>query len=626
MRYRPSHYQNVYLIGSGHFLPGEPVNNEEMDAFIAPINNQSQRIKRRILAENGIQQRYYAINQDGTTQFSATEMAAQSVKRCLENAGRTLNDVTLLTTGSGGGDVLMPGLANMLQGELKAPPLETHSHHGICASGVHALKDAANLIDSQSHQDALVSAMEFPSRFFKKSRFAAMNYDLDFDAHFLRWMLSDGAGACYLSSKPDERNETALKLEWIHSKSFSGDFPVCMQLGQATEGGKSFLDTASFAEAEAEGLFAVRQNIRLLPQLFEVGIHEYAALAKEGYVNPDEVDYFLCHYSSESLGVEADQLMQEAGLAIPRDKWFSNLASCGNTGSASIFIMLSEFLRKTDLKEGDTIFCFVPESGRFTVSYFMFSVVKTPEQSLPAMNNGQTIKPPHEADGSKDKYVQKTLQELATIWHDYRSQIWRTPLVKTILQGNLDLQQYREWMACWVPQVREGSKWMRVASSNLSAEFHELKAIIETHAGEEQDDYEILFDDYLAAGGEVNTIDELRRNPGGDALNAYMYSAAESVNPIGLLGAIYIIEGTGQRIVPVLLPELRKQLPLTDRGFRFLRYHSQNDMHHLTRWLNALSLALNVTDLEQRSENARAVLRAAKHVAQLYQLQWEYIL
>ena len=42
------------------------------------------------------------------------------------------------------------------------------------------------------------------------------------------------------------------------------------------------------------------------------------------------------------------------------------------------------------------------------------------------------------------------------------------------------------------------------------------------------------------------------------ALNAYLHSLAATPNPIGLLGAIYIIEGTGQRIVPSLLPLLRQ--------------------------------------------------------------------
>ena len=44
-------------------MPGAPVANDAMDAYVAPLNRLSERIKRRILAENGIQQRYCARRQ-----------------------------------------------------------------------------------------------------------------------------------------------------------------------------------------------------------------------------------------------------------------------------------------------------------------------------------------------------------------------------------------------------------------------------------------------------------------------------------------------------------------------------------------------------------------------------------
>lgn len=53
----PVPFQRVYLESAGFFMPGEPVSNDEMDAYIAPINRLSERIKRRILAENGIRDR-----------------------------------------------------------------------------------------------------------------------------------------------------------------------------------------------------------------------------------------------------------------------------------------------------------------------------------------------------------------------------------------------------------------------------------------------------------------------------------------------------------------------------------------------------------------------------------------
>ena len=111
----PVAYSNVYLHAAGMFLPGEPVDNAGMDAYVAPLNRLSERLKRRILAENGIVQRHYAIDAEGRTVHSNTAMAAQAIHDCLAQAGRALGDVGFLASGSSGGDALMPGFANMIQ-------------------------------------------------------------------------------------------------------------------------------------------------------------------------------------------------------------------------------------------------------------------------------------------------------------------------------------------------------------------------------------------------------------------------------------------------------------------------------------------------------------------------------
>ena len=63
----PIRFNQVYIDAAGYFLPGDPVDNDAMDAFIAPINRLSKRIKQKILKENGIQTRHYAIDEQGNT-------------------------------------------------------------------------------------------------------------------------------------------------------------------------------------------------------------------------------------------------------------------------------------------------------------------------------------------------------------------------------------------------------------------------------------------------------------------------------------------------------------------------------------------------------------------------------
>ena len=629
----PVSFDRVYLRSAGYFLPGAPVTNEEMDAYIAPLNRMSSRIQRRILAENGIKERYYAIDAEGATVFSNAQLAAHAIRECLQRGGSELGEVSLLASGSSGGDTLMPGFANMIQGELAAPPMETISVHGICAAGVSAIQVAAQGIELGAHRQAVAVASEMPSRLFKRSRFAARGYETDFDSHFLRWMLSDGAGALLLSDAAamPAAPGLQLKLKWVHQRAFSGDYPVCMQLGLTEDRQRGHLDFGSWGEAEAAGALSLRQDIRLLPHLFDIGIHEYARLVHDGWLEPQKIDHFLCHYSSEKFIPVVEDLMAKAGLAIPRERWYSNLAWRGNTGAASILIMLAEFMQTKKLEAGQKIFCYVPESGRFMAAYMLLEVqavgsgsqaVATPRvEATRVVEPDEVIAPPHDAHGAPVA-LRDLLTELASIWHGYRSDVWRTPLVRQIRERRFAVPDYLNWMENWIPQVREGSLWMREGAASLSGPFQSLAALIGVHAGEEQNDFKILFDDYRKAGGAVADIDDLRRNPGGEALNAYLHRMAATTDPFGLLGAIYIIEGTGQRIVPALLPLLKATLQLPPDAFRFLEYHGQNDENHLARWLTAVEM---VMALDTDGRAAQQIVATARHTAALYLMQFQHV-
>src|SRR5690606_25427529 len=198
----------------------------------------------------------------------------------------------------------------------------------------------------------------------------------------------------------------------------------------------------------------LRQDIRLLPHLFDIGVHEYAGLVRDGWVDPGRVDHFLCHYSSEKFIPVVEDLMDKAGLAIARERWFSNLAWRGNTGAASILIMLAEFLETRALAPGQQVFCYIPESGRFMAAYMLFEAeaVDAAQQApraaraaapaaAPHGDDAQAIAPPHDPDRAP-RGLGPLLTELASIWHDYRSRVWRTPVVRKLRERRFTRDDY----------------------------------------------------------------------------------------------------------------------------------------------------------------------------------------
>ena len=69
------------------------------------------------------------------------------------------------------------------------------------------------------------------------------------------------------------------------------------------------------------------------------------------------------------------KLLRQSGAMIDENKWFTNLYTKGNTGAASIFIMLEELYREGGLKKGEKILCHVPESGRSINGLMLLEVV-----------------------------------------------------------------------------------------------------------------------------------------------------------------------------------------------------------------------------------------------------------
>lgn len=596
------YFKNAYIVNCSSYLPGKSINNQEIDKFIAPINKLSHRIKNKILLQNGITSRYYGINEFGESLTSVKEMSAKSIKDLLNN--KPINFLTIATTG---GDAGAPGIANFVQNELNLPPLETLSISGICGASMGALSSAAEHTD-RTGENSISGASEFPSRLFKKERFNNRK-EITFDSHFLRWMLSDGAGACRIENKPIGKS---LKINWIHNKSFSADFPACMQIG-LDEKGKSYLDYDNLNDAEYNGAFDLKQDIRLLPALFDIGIGEYVKLINENYFKPEEIKSFICHYSSEKFKGLIKELMEKANLLIDETVWFSNLKTCGNTGSASIYIMLEEFWRTKlkDFKHGDKILLFVPESGRFSVSYALLEVVEEEKNEIEdnefqkIINNTQT-----------NKVLAQTLRELAGIWQDYRSEVLRTNIAQKIFNKQFTKEDYLNWMENWIPQVREGSVWMHRAMSGVDKSWKEITDIVRLHIGEEQFDWQILYEDYRQSGGD-KPVELLQLSPGGQALNSYMHSKSKQTNCWDLLGGIYIIEGTGEKIIPLLLPKIKADIKCS----RFLTYHGENDVNHLNRWLWMLESVLT-----QDETYSKRIVSTAKDVAKLYLLHWEHAL
>ncbi|HLD95030.1 MAG TPA: 3-oxoacyl-[acyl-carrier-protein] synthase III C-terminal domain-containing protein, partial [Alphaproteobacteria bacterium] len=73
------------------------------------------------------------------------------------------------------------------------------------------------------------------------------------------------------------------------------------------------------------------------------------------------MDWFLPHISSYFFYERAHASMKDNDVEIPLEKWFTNLESVGNVGSASPYVMLEELFYSDKIKKGQKILMMIPE-------------------------------------------------------------------------------------------------------------------------------------------------------------------------------------------------------------------------------------------------------------------------
>ena len=606
---------DVYITAQGVFLPGEPIENEFIEDYLGLINGKPSRTKKRILKQNGIQSRYYSIDKNQNTIFTNSQLAVNAINECIKNSDILESNVDYLATATTQGDVPIPGFASMVHGDSDIGECEISSHQSVCSASMMAIKNAFQQIKLGEKQNALACGSEIPSRLFKGKRYENQSRKLTLEEDFLRWMLSDGAGAILMQSKPSTKN-ISFKIEWIDTKSYAHNYDTCMYAG-TNNPSKNFgwLDYNSFEDAAIDGAINLRQNLKLVNNMVKIGVDHYFKLIDNEKFQVDEIDHLLCHYSSHSFKKPIIDLLKKGGGLIPEEKWFTNLYSKGNTGAASIFIMMEEFLTKKIPKHGDKVLMMVPESGRFISSFMLCTVIYPNKSNKNNLKSDVMFAPKLEIGNSKTQ--EWLVRQLTQIWINYEANLNKTPIVKKINNGALSIKDYKRLLLNLRQQVMDGAQWIARAASNVSVDFFDSRSAFISHAREEHKDFRMLERNFVACGGNLKEIQEGEKNIGSEALSAWMFHRSSQPNPFDLLGAMFIIEGMGNNVAGKWGERIKNQLNLSEEKISFLTYHSSADENHFERLELALSSDLLTMEI------AKKIVKTAKVTARLYSLQLE---
>ncbi|GAB5519435.1 MAG: hypothetical protein RhofKO_16860 [Rhodothermales bacterium] len=353
-----------YITSTGGYLPGAPVSNAQISDYLGTVLGEG-RVRRRILKANGIQTRHYALDTRQRATHSVYELATEAAQACLRDANAS-SAIDYLAAGSTHAPLLAPGLASLVHDHLSraqavTTAVEINSNAGICSSGAQAIVNAARAVKAGDAQAALAIGAEQSSVALKSKAFRP-TYDVRsilrdvktskwFMAVFLRFMLSDGAGAFLLEPEP-RADGLSWRVDWTFARSYANEAPLCMQL-------------------ERDPL-VLTQNVTVLAEhmvpLSRKALTSALDRHDEALANYTMV---LPHMSSYYFERSVRKILAELSPERAVPHW-TNLRTAGNTGAASIFLMLDEYQRTQPVADGDRVLLFIPESGQF--NYVMISL------------------------------------------------------------------------------------------------------------------------------------------------------------------------------------------------------------------------------------------------------------
>jgi 3-oxoacyl-[acyl-carrier-protein] synthase-3 len=278
----------AYIRAFGAYLPSRVVDNAEL-AVETGVD------AAWILQQTGIEHRRFAVAGE-----SVVSMGVQAAKNCLVNAGLAASDIGMLLVSCGSAEHRFPGPASAIGAGLGINGVPAIDLPIASAGSLFGMALAAQL--APVYRNVLVIGSEIMSRVVTRN---AANRDTAI-------LFGDGAGACMVSA---ESGFAEIRDSLLAS---DGDFADALWLDP---------NTPLYMDGRTIILQAVRKIPRAISELLD-----------RNKIRPAEVEVFLMHQANLNLITRV-----ALSLGAPRDRFFRNIQSYGNTSSASLLIAAAEW-------------------------------------------------------------------------------------------------------------------------------------------------------------------------------------------------------------------------------------------------------------------------------------------
>ncbi len=293
------------ILGTGHYAPPRVVTNEELSTF---LDTSDEWISRRV----GVRQRRVC------TTETAADLACRAALAALEMGRTDPGELDLILCATVSGDDVSPSMACTVQGRLGAtcPAMDINA---ACSAFIYMLETAAGFFARGTVKKVLVVGAERMSRI------------LDWEDRNTCVIFGDGAGALLLG--PGE----AYRSSKLYARG--GDDVIKIP---------HFAGMSPFYENETKKPYVHMNGQETFKFAVNAMCRDLAEVIGKAGLRERDVAWVVPHQANIRI-IEA----AKKRLAIPPERFCSNIDRYGNTSAASIPILIDELNRSGKLGDGD---------------------------------------------------------------------------------------------------------------------------------------------------------------------------------------------------------------------------------------------------------------------------------
>ena len=355
----------VKLIGTGSYLPGTPIAIDEVDHYLgelteAPLKIQKWLRRMKDLMDEMLEVDYYHYAIDPKTREFTDDNITMSVKaaqKAIKKAGLKPEDIDLIVYGSAHQDQ-MPTASVRIQEALGIEQCGEISIHANCTSAYKSLLVASDFIRFGRYKNALVVSSSMSS-----SELRAEYYNQSIvkkEELFLRYFLSDGAGALVLQASSEKKE--GLFVEHTYMESIGGKKPSAM-LNKRPAYWMNPKEEFELGYHHLAQMFNEQLRIHFHDEDGSVFLKGLKRMLVKYPINLKELKYFQVNFPSKHI---SELIMDECDeLGISRETLYTKMSTMGYAGPPMAFISIDKIISEEKLNSNDLILSFVTEVSKF---------------------------------------------------------------------------------------------------------------------------------------------------------------------------------------------------------------------------------------------------------------------